>query len=169
VIERLFAAGALDVFYTPVMMKKGRPATQVTVITEPPDAPRLAEVLLTESTTLGVRIAYEERMELPRRSQTVRTEFGDVAVKVAQRPDGSLRFAPEYESVRRVAEAAGVPLADVYNAALRAGGKGREVDFDAATDGARKRSTKAPSQRSSRQRKAKPKSKLTPRLGAKRR
>ncbi|MFQ5599434.1 MAG: nickel pincer cofactor biosynthesis protein LarC [Candidatus Krumholzibacteriia bacterium] len=128
-MARLFAEGALDVFYTPIHMKKDRPATQVTVIAEPEDAHRLADVLLNESSTLGVRIAYEERVELPRRLKTVRTEYGEIRVKVALRPDGKLRSVPEYESVRRAAEAAGVPIADVYGAALRVEGVG---DVDAA-------------------------------------
>jgi uncharacterized protein (TIGR00299 family) protein len=117
---RLFEAGALDVHLTPVQMKKGRPATEITVVAQPEQAQDLSEVLLTESTTLGVRIAYEDRIELPRRIVSVETVYGDVEIKLATRPDGSVRSAPEYESVRRVAEKAGVPLADVYRAALRA-------------------------------------------------
>lgn len=120
VMARLFAAGALDVVYTPVFMKKSRPATQVTVIAEPADAERLAAVLLNESSTLGVRLGYEERLELERRIVSVRTPYGDIQVKVAVRPDGRPRAVPEYESVREAAVRAGVPLADVYQAALRA-------------------------------------------------
>ncbi len=128
-MEKLFAAGALDVYFTPIYMKKVRPATQVTVIGEPGQARDLARVLLHESSTLGVRIAYEERLELPRRVTTVHTEYGEVQVKVAVRPDGKPRAVPEYESVRRAAEAAGVPLADVYRAALR-----EEVPDDAGPE-----------------------------------
>jgi pyridinium-3,5-bisthiocarboxylic acid mononucleotide nickel chelatase len=120
IMEKLFAAGALDVYYTPIYMKKGRPATQVTVIAEAGEMHQLADVLLNESSTLGVRIAYEERVELPRRMTGVETPYGWVEVKVAVRPDGKLRAVPEYESVRRAAAAAGVPLADVYRAALAA-------------------------------------------------
>ncbi len=120
VMEKLFIAGALDVYFTSITMKKGRPATQVTVISETVDAHRLADVLLQESSTLGVRIATEERVELPRRLATVQTRFGAITVKTAIRPDGTPRAVPEYESVRRAAEAAGVPLADVYGAALAA-------------------------------------------------
>jgi pyridinium-3,5-bisthiocarboxylic acid mononucleotide nickel chelatase len=84
-------------------------------------------VLLHESSTLGVRIAQEERLELPRRLATVHTAYGPIQVKVAVRPDGTLRAVPEYESVRSAAAAAGVPLGDVYRAALQAewdGGSG---------------------------------------------
>ena len=120
VMDKLFVAGALDVYFTPITMKKGRPATQVTVICETDDARRLADVLLQESSTLGVRIATEERVELPRRLASVQTRFGAITVKTAIRPDGTSRSVPEYESVRRAAEAAGVPLADVYGAAMAA-------------------------------------------------
>jgi uncharacterized protein (DUF111 family) len=119
-MERLFASGALDVQYTAVQGKKERPATQVTVIALPEAADRLAGVLLTESTTLGVRLAYEERYELERRAGTVETRYGTIEVKIAVRPDGTTRTTPEYESVRRAAAAAGVPLADVYQEVLRA-------------------------------------------------
>jgi uncharacterized protein (DUF111 family) len=117
-MEELFTAGALDVYFTPVYMKKERPATEVTVVCEPDEAKPLAAVLLNESSTLGVRIAYEERVELRRHKATVHTVFGEIEVKVAERPDGRLRSVPEYESVRRAARAAGVPLSDVYRAAL---------------------------------------------------
>ena len=90
------------------------------MIAEPADVNELAKLLLAESTTLGVRIAYEDRLELPRRMAKVSTEYGEVEVKVATRPDGSLRSAPEYESVRRIAEEAQVPITEVYRAALRA-------------------------------------------------
>ncbi len=117
---RLFADGARDVYFTPIYMKKSRPATQVTVIAEPEDVRRLADLLLNESSTLGVRIAYEERLELPRRVSEVSTAFGTIQVKIAIKPDGRVRHFPEYESVRRAAESAGVPLEDVYRAALGA-------------------------------------------------
>jgi pyridinium-3,5-bisthiocarboxylic acid mononucleotide nickel chelatase len=119
-MEMLFAAGALDVQYTAVQGKKERPATHITVIAAPEGADHLAAVLLTESTTLGVRVSHEERYELERRAGTVQTRFGPIDVKIAVRPDGTTRSIPEYESVRRAAAAAGVPLADVYQEALRA-------------------------------------------------
>jgi len=116
----LFDGGALDVYLTPIQMKKGRPATEVTVIAEPQQAEALSAILLSESTTLGVRIAYEDRVELDRRLATVDTEYGEVKIKLVTRPDGSVRSVPEYDSVRRVAEETRKPLADVYDAALRA-------------------------------------------------
>jgi len=120
VMAKLFAAGALDVFYTPVQMKKDRPGTAVTVVTLPEDAERLAALVLEETTTLGVRIAYEDRLELPRHQTNLETPFGRIAAKVAIKSDGGWRVIPEYESVRRAAEAAGAPIHEVYQAALRA-------------------------------------------------
>jgi uncharacterized protein (TIGR00299 family) protein len=118
--ERLFAAGALDVQYVAVQAKKDRPATLVTVIARPEVSEQLATLLLQETTTLGVRVSHEERFELERRSAEVETPYGRIQMKVAVRPDGSTRVVPEYESVRQAADAAGVPAADVYQAALRA-------------------------------------------------
>lgn len=120
VMERLFAGGALDVYWTPVQMKKQRPATELTVIATPDAAESLAAIVLDETTTLGVRLSFEERFELERRLSHVHTPYGDIQVKIAVRPDGRERAVPEYDSVRRAAEAAGVPFADVYRAALAA-------------------------------------------------
>ena len=74
-----------------------------------------------------MRVTYEERVELPRRLATVHTPYGEIQVKVAIRPDGTPRRVPEYESVRRAAESAGVALADVYAAALRVEGMKNEA------------------------------------------
>lgn len=118
-MERLFADGALEVYYNAVMMKKNRPGVEITVITEEKDAARIADFLMTETTTLGVRIHVEERIELRRRRDTVDTPFGPVAVKVAERPGGAETMSPEYESCKMLAQDAGVPLVDVYEAAKR--------------------------------------------------
>ena len=120
VMERLLAAGALDVFYTPVQMKKSRPGTLLTVVARPQDAEALATLLLNETTTLGVRVVAEERFELERRVAELETKFGRVRVKIAVRPDGKRRVAPEYDSIRAAADAAGVPVDDVYRATMHA-------------------------------------------------
>jgi uncharacterized protein (DUF111 family) len=119
-MQRLFDAGALDVFYTPVQMKKSRPGTLVTVVARPADVDKLAGLLLNETTTLGVRVHEEERWELERRVADLDTKFGRVRVKLSIRPDGKRRVAPEYESVRAAADAAGVPVDDVYRATMHA-------------------------------------------------
>jgi hypothetical protein len=119
-MERLFRAGALDVYMSGVTMKKNRPGVELTVVCEEGQAEEMAALLLTESTTLGVRSSRAERIELERRSEVIRTRFGEVVVKVAKIPDGGERMSPEYESCRRVAERQGVPLWEVYQATIAA-------------------------------------------------
>ncbi len=114
--RRLFDAGALDVYLTPIQMKKGRPGTLLTVVCRPDQAEALSALVLTETMTLGVRRQDLERLCLPRELVTVETRFGPLAAKVAHLPDGRRRVAPEYESCRRAAEAHGVPLWEVYRA-----------------------------------------------------
>jgi len=119
-MEQLLGRGALDVYYTPVMMKKNRPGVEITVIAEEKDTASLVDYLMTETTTLGVRIHREERVELPRRRETVVTRYGEVAVKVAERPGGAETMSPEYESCRALAGKTGVPLIEIYEAARKA-------------------------------------------------
>ena len=117
---RLVADGALDAMVTPTVMKKGRAGSWLVVLAEPADADRLARRLLTETSTLGVRIREDERVELPRRLAEVDTRFGRVTLKIAELPGGDERAVPEFESVRAVAERAARPVRDVAEAALAA-------------------------------------------------
>jgi uncharacterized protein (TIGR00299 family) protein len=120
--ERLFQMGALEVFLTPVQMKKGRPGALVTVLAEPGLAGKLAEEIFGQTTTLGIRVSTQQRMELGRSVEEVETPFGRVRMKVpAGFPD---RASPEYEDCARAARAAGVPVAAVLDAA-RAAWRGR--------------------------------------------
>ncbi|UCG50559.1 MAG: nickel pincer cofactor biosynthesis protein LarC [Candidatus Latescibacterota bacterium] len=120
VMEQLFAQGVLDVYCNQVMMKKNRPGVELTVITEEMDAHRIADFLMANSTTLGVRIHREERVELPRRKDKLETPYGTVTIKIADRPGGAETMSPEYESCRALAKTAGVPIIDIYEAARRA-------------------------------------------------
>ena len=121
VADRLWAAGALDVATTPISMKKGRPGTQLSVIVEPSNLDAVAEVLLTETTTLGVRTYDVRRLKLTRQQFVVGTHYGPIGVKAAYM-HGRLRdVAPEAEDCRRAAEAHQVPLRTVYDAARAAG------------------------------------------------
>ena len=95
-------------------------ALEVTVITEEKDVYTLADVLMAQTTTLGVRIHREERVELPRKKDTVETPYGSIQVKVAERPGGSRTMSPEYESCKTAAERAGVGLLVVYEAVRKA-------------------------------------------------
>lgn len=120
VMERLFAAGALDVYYTPIVMKKSRPATLVSVLAEPAQVEALSEILFRETSTLGVRIKEVARRCLDREWREVATEYGAVRVKVARLRGEVVTAAPEYEECKRLAAARGVPVKTVYAAAQRA-------------------------------------------------
>ncbi len=113
-MEALLGQGALDVFFAPAHMKKNRPGTLITVVSETASVPELTEMLFRETTTLGVRWREESRWELERRQEQVETSWGTADVKVATLPDGTERVSPEFDSCARLAEAAGVPLMDVY-------------------------------------------------------
>jgi uncharacterized protein (TIGR00299 family) protein len=118
--ESLLSAGALDVSLTPAVMKKGRPGVEFSVMARPEDGSRLAEALLLETGSLGVRHQEVRRWVLGREVFPVETEFGPVRVKIG-RPDGRPPMvAPEYEDVRRLARERGVPARVVFQAALAA-------------------------------------------------
>lgn len=119
-MDRLFAAGALDVFYTPILMKKSRPATLISVLAEPAQAAGLTELVFRESTTLGVRRSEVARVCLERESREVETPYGRVRVKVGLLGKEAITASPEYEDCRRLAEASGAPLKAVYDAARAA-------------------------------------------------
>jgi pyridinium-3,5-bisthiocarboxylic acid mononucleotide nickel chelatase len=117
--EQALAAGALDVFATPVQMKKGRPGTLLTLLTEPVDAERIARIVFRETTTIGIRTRREQRYVLPRRHEAVQTQWGEVRMKIAQLNGTVSNYAPEYEDCRRIAEQHGVPLKTVMQEAIR--------------------------------------------------
>lgn len=111
-------AGALDVFHTPVQMKKGRPGTLFTVLCSEAEADRLTELVLLETGALGVRRTRAERRKLRRDFLTVPTPFGAITVKRGWLDGRVVHVAPEYESCRQAAATAGVPVKQVYEAAL---------------------------------------------------
>ncbi|HMB55235.1 MAG TPA: nickel pincer cofactor biosynthesis protein LarC [Thermoanaerobaculia bacterium] len=119
-MERLLAAGALDVYFTPVQMKKNRPGTLITVLCRPPEREATAALLLAESGSLGCRFHTAGRLEAEREVVTVETPFGEVRVKRASLGGRQLAAAPEYEDCRRLALEAGVPWREVYRAAVKA-------------------------------------------------
>jgi uncharacterized protein (TIGR00299 family) protein len=120
VMNRLFEAGALDVFLSPIQMKKNRPATLLHALCRPSQAEALAGILYAETSTLGIRQQTLVRQALPRWFETVQTSFGPVRVKFARWGEGQVKFAPEYEDCRRLAAEHGVPLREVYRAAENA-------------------------------------------------
>ena len=117
-VERLLAAGALDAYLTPVIMKKNRPAVEVSVLCRPEDTARLRDLLFAETTTLGIRTQQVARHCLSRTSEQVTTPFGPVRVKIGRWGPDLQKAAPEYEDCRAAAQAHNVPLRTVYEAAL---------------------------------------------------
>jgi hypothetical protein len=120
VMERLLEVGALDVYFTPVQMKKSRPGTLVTVLGRPAQREALAGVLLVESGSLGCRWYEAERLEAERVVETVTTEYGEVRVKRARLGGEEMAAAPEFEDCRRLALQRGVAWRVVYRAAVAA-------------------------------------------------
>ncbi len=118
--EQALAAGALDVYATPVQMKKNRPGQLVTILCRPPDAAKLTDLVFRETTTIGVRSWEARRRTLLRDSVTVETSFGAVRMKVSRLNGHVLNAAPEYEDCRRIAAQRGVPLKEVLAQAAAA-------------------------------------------------
>lgn len=112
--EKLMAAGAADAWFTPVQMKKGRPAVMLSVICSEADEERIARLLLRETSTLGVRVRPVHRWEAEREVLEFEASLGPAAVKVKRLPGEPPRAAPEFETCRRLAQATGLPLAEVY-------------------------------------------------------
>jgi len=118
-MERLFSAGALDVFFTPIQMKKNRPAVMLSVIAPLAKERDLAAAILRETTTLGVRISRTGRLMADRRQDSVETSYGPVRIKVKSF-EGRESCAPEYEDCARIARDRGLPLMEVVQATLDA-------------------------------------------------
>jgi uncharacterized protein (TIGR00299 family) protein len=119
-MDRLHAAGALDVFYAPVQMKKNRPGTLVTVLAQPDRREAIADLLFRETTTIGVRWQEMSRERLERETVAVGTPVGEVRVKVARRAGRVVNAQPEFEDCVRIAHAQGVPIKEVQALALQA-------------------------------------------------
>lgn len=119
-MDRLLADGALDVFYTPIQMKKNRPGTLLSVVAAPHLRERLVSVVFRETTTIGLRYREMARECLDRETVTVRTPFGPVDVKVARRNGDVMNAAPEFEDCARLAESSGRPVKEIQAAATKA-------------------------------------------------
>ena len=122
VMERLLATDVLDVFWTPVQMKKNRPGTLLTVLCEASDVDRVAEYVMTHTTSFGVRIHEVRRRKLTREIVSVKTRFGEISVKIGWLAGKVVQRSPEFESCRRAAVEANVPVKNVYNEAAQAAG-----------------------------------------------
>lgn len=120
--EQALAAGALDVFHTPIQMKKNRPGVLLSLLCTEAEADQFTELILRQTTALGVRRYRSERRKLRREFLRVATPQGEVTVKVGRLDGQVVQVAPEFESCRQLAEQAGVPLKEVYQAACRSVG-----------------------------------------------
>lgn len=118
-VERLFQAGALDVWLTPIVMKKGRLATMVSALLPAARREAVTSAMIENSSTLGVRVMPVDRTKADRRFETVATRWGDVAVKLRGWRGRVIDVAPEYDDCVRLARQADVPLREVWNEAHR--------------------------------------------------
>ena len=119
-MDQLLAAGALDVWFTPIHMKKNRPGVMLSVLCEPTQTEPLADIIFRETTAFGLRTEQVVRLKLERRFETVPTEFGDVTIKLGLKNDLVVQVAPEFESCRAASEKSSQPLRLIYEAATRA-------------------------------------------------
>jgi uncharacterized protein (TIGR00299 family) protein len=119
-MDELLAAGAFDVFYTPVQMKKNRPGTLVTVIGRPDRRSQLTDILFRTSTTIGVRYEEMSRACLDRSIESIDTPYGPVRFKVARRDGEELNASPEFDDCARIAAERGVAIKTIQAAAIKA-------------------------------------------------
>ena len=127
-MERLLEAGARDAFFTPIYMKKNRPAYKLSVLCDEERIREMDEILFRETTTIGVRRCRVERDTLERRFAEAETEQGTARVKVCRLPDGQEVFYPEYESVKELARRSGKAYREVYQAVKEAAERAPETE-----------------------------------------
>jgi uncharacterized protein (DUF111 family) len=126
VIERLFKLGAVDVFLTQIIMKKGRPGIKLTVLCEKDKKEKLINAILKETTTIGLRFYEAERRTLHRAIEPVDTKFGRIRVKISRLGDDILKITPEYDDCKKIAKKFNIPLIEVIKTVdtLSLGGRG---------------------------------------------
>jgi len=118
VMDKLFAAGALDVYFTPIQMKKNRPATMLSILAKKVDEPALAQLVLRETSTFGVRAYPISRYEAHREIVIVKTQYGEIPVKMKYLEGEEPQGAPEFEICAKLAREHNVPLSEIYHSAL---------------------------------------------------
>ena len=112
-LEKLLAAGAVDVFFTPIYMKKNRPAVKLSVLCKEALIDSLTDIIFAETSTIGVRIREERRIILSRQSAVITTRYGELKVKETEF-NGKKKITPEYEDAKLLAEKNGVALYKIY-------------------------------------------------------
>ena len=118
-MEKLFEAGALDVHFQPLQMKKNRPAVRIEALCAPETTPRALRLILEETTTFGARVAALERYCFPRRMETIQLPGGECRVKLALHGEQIIKASPEYEDCRKLALEGNVPVRRIFNQAIR--------------------------------------------------
>jgi len=118
-IDKLLETGALDVFLTPIVMKKSRPAIKLTALVKSPQLDEVCACILRETTTLGVRIYRTDRKKLSREIIEVDTEYGKISVKLGKIGDEVVKILPEYEDCKRIAREKNIPVMKIHQAVLR--------------------------------------------------
>jgi pyridinium-3,5-bisthiocarboxylic acid mononucleotide nickel chelatase len=119
VMDKAFEIGALDCWFTPIQMKKNRPATMVSILCEPKNQRQLINLLYVETTTLGVRVREIERECLERKFVKITTQFGEIDVKIGLLNGEQVNAMPEYEQLKRIANEQNVPLKLLKEEVLR--------------------------------------------------
>lgn len=120
-LEKTLTAGALDAFITPIIMKKGRPAYKFTILAPEPIVDLLAEIVLRESSTFGVRMYQTRRLVLERNTREVKTTYGPVKIKIGTWKGQVVKIMPEYEDCRKLAEESGTALSLIFQEAQKEG------------------------------------------------
>ena len=118
---KLLENGALDVFTTPIVMKKNRPANILSVLCKAEFAEALESILFLETPTLGIRKYSVERNELERRFEKITTIHGEINLKIATQNRSILKFSPEYDDCNRIALETGIPIIQIFNEAVKEG------------------------------------------------
>lgn len=128
-MQRLLAAGAMDVWLTPILMKKQRPGVLLSVLCEPEKANALARLIFRETTAFGLRSEAVSRLKLERRFESVNTCHGPVTIKIGHVGAEIYQVAPEFESCRALAEATGSSVREVFAAATAAAHEWRQKQW----------------------------------------
>lgn len=123
IMDSLFTAGALDVYLTNIQMKKNRPAVKISVLVPPAKREAVSHILLTETSTFGIRFTEMNRIILDRQSMEVQTPYGKVAVKVGSKDGQVMHFSPEYENCKEIARKKRIPVKTVYDTVLQSAEK----------------------------------------------
>ncbi len=116
-MEKLFEEGALDVWFTPIQMKKNRPAICLSVLAERDDVNSLCDMIFSESTTIGVRISEVKRMKLARETKTIKTKYGQVNIKIGRAGKVVKNISPSYDDCKKLAQKLNIPLKDILEEA----------------------------------------------------